>query len=79
MGYWMSKPKTPLVPGSRDALTRFKIECAKEIGALDYIKENNDHDKGDLPSRINGQQGGPIGGQMVKKMIEAYEKQIMKS
>lgn len=75
----MSKPKRPIVPEARDALTRFKIECAKEIGHLDFIKENNDHYKGDLPSKVNGQQGGPIGGQMVKRMIQAYENQITNS
>lgn len=73
----MSKPKTPLVPEAREALTRFKIECAKEIGHLDFIKENNDHYKGDLPAKVNGQQGGPIGGQMVKKMIQAYQNQMI--
>ena len=69
----MSRPKTPLVPESRDALTRFKLECAKEIGALQYCKENNDHYKGDVTCRENGKQGGPIGGQMVKKMIAQVE------
>jgi hypothetical protein len=72
----MSRPKTPLVPGSRDALTKFKMECAEEVGQLQYVKENNDHYKGDLPSKVNGQQGGPIGGQMVKRMIEMAEKQM---
>lgn len=66
----MSKPKRPLVPEAREALTKFKLECAKEIGALQYCKENNDHYKGDLPSKVNGQQGGPIGGQMVKRIFE---------
>ncbi|MDI9482641.1 MAG: alpha/beta-type small acid-soluble spore protein [Bacillota bacterium] len=72
----MSRPKTPLVPSKREQLTKFKIECAKEIGALQYIKENNDHYKGDLTSYENGKQGGPIGGQMVKRMIEMAEKQL---
>jgi hypothetical protein len=72
----MSRPKTPLVPSAREALTRFKLECAQEIGHLQYAKENNDHYKGDLPSRVNGQQGGPIGGQMVKRMIEMMENQM---
>lgn len=73
----MSNPKTPLVPESRAALTKFKMECAQEIGMLQYVKENNDHYKGDLPSRVNGQQGGPIGGQMVKKMIAMAQRQMM--
>ena len=72
----MSRPKTPLVPDAREALTRFKMECAKEIGQEQYVKENNDHYKGDLPSKVNGQQGGPIGGQMTKKMIQLAESQM---
>jgi small acid-soluble spore protein D (minor alpha/beta-type SASP) len=66
----MSKPKTPIVPSSREALTEFKFECAREIGRLQYCKEYNDHYKGHLTSRQNGQEGGPIGGQMVKRMIQ---------
>jgi hypothetical protein len=72
----MSRPKTPIVPEARDALTKFKMECAQEIGYLQYVKENNDHDKGDLPSKVNGQQGGPIGGQMVKRMIQKFEQDL---
>jgi small acid-soluble spore protein D (minor alpha/beta-type SASP) len=55
--------------------TKFKMECAQEVGRLQYVKENNDEYKGDLPSRVNGEQGGPIGGQMVKKMIETAKRQ----
>jgi len=72
----MSRPKTPIVPESRDALTRFKLECAEEIGRLQYCKENNDHYKGDLTCKQNGSEGGPIGGQMVKKMIQRAEQQL---
>jgi len=72
----MSGRKTPLVPESREALNKFKLECAKEIGRLQFCKENNDHYKGDLTSKQNGQEGGPIGGQMVKRMIEKAEKQL---
>jgi Small, acid-soluble spore proteins, alpha/beta type. len=49
--------------------TQFKMECAQDIGHLQYVKENNDHYKGDVASKINGQEGGPIGGEMVKRMI----------
>ena len=70
----MSRPKTPIVPSSRDALTKFKLECAAEIGRLQFCKENNDHYKGDLTSAQNGHEGGPIGGQMVKRMIEKAER-----
>ena len=72
----MSRPKTPLVPEKREALNRFKMECAKEIGHEQFVKENNDHYKGDLTAAQNGHEGGPIGGQMVKKMIESYENSI---
>jgi hypothetical protein len=55
--------------------TKFKIECASELGIAQYCKENNDEYKGDLPARVNGHQGGPIGGEMVKRMIAMAEKQ----
>ena len=55
--------------------TKFKIECARELGLTQYCKENNDEYKGDLPSRVNGQQGGPIGGEMVKRMIAMAKQQ----
>lgn len=75
-GEYMSRPKTPLVPDSREALNRFKIESAEEIGHLQFVKENNDHYKGDVTAAQNGHEGGPIGGQMVKKMIAMAENQI---
>lgn len=72
----MSRPKTPLVPNSREALTKFKMECAQEIGRTQFTKENNDHYKGDITAKQNGSEGGPIGGQMVKKMIAMAEQQL---
>lgn len=72
----MSRPKTPLVPEKREALNRFKMECAKEIGHEQFVKENNDHYKGDLTAAQNGHEGGPIGGQMVKKMIAQAEREM---
>ncbi len=60
-----------------EKLKKLKMETAQEIGMLQYVKENNDHYKGDVPSKINGAQGGPIGGFMVKKMIQAQENQMM--
>ncbi|MDP2891721.1 MAG: alpha/beta-type small acid-soluble spore protein [Bacillota bacterium] len=59
-----------------DAWRDFKMECAKEIGHLQFVKENNREYKGDLPSRVNGEQGGPIGGLMVKKMVEMAKNQM---
>ena len=48
-----------LVPQAREALDRFKMEAANEVG----VNLKNGYN-GDLTSR----QAGSIGGQMVKKM-----------
>lgn len=61
--------------GPEHPWTKFKMECAQDVGRLQYVKENNDHYKGDLPSRVNGEQGGPIGGEMVKRMIAMAKQQ----
>ena len=53
-----------VVPQARDALDRFKMEAASEVGV--NLKQGYN---GDLTSK----QAGYIGGQMVKKMIESYE------
>ncbi len=60
-----------LEPGSYDAMTKFKLEVASELGISQYCKENNDHYKGDLSAKENGLQGGPIGGEMVRRMIRS--------
>ena len=52
------------IPEARDAMNRFKMESASEVGV--NLKQGYN---GDLTSR----QAGSVGGQMVKKMIEAYE------
>ncbi len=56
-----------VVPEARQAMDRFKMEAANEVGVT--LKEGYN---GDLTSR----QAGSIGGQMVKKMIESYENSI---
>ncbi len=53
-----------VVPQAREAMDRFKMEAATEVGV--NLKQGYN---GDLTSR----QAGSVGGQMVKKMIEAYE------
>ena len=55
----MAKSKV-VVPEAREALDRFKMEAANEVG-VDLKQGYN----GDLTSR----QAGSVGGQMVKKMI----------
>lgn len=62
----------PLVPQAKDALDKMKTEYANEIG----IKLDNAY-KGNLPSKLNGNIGGPIGGLMTKKMVEAYERKLI--
>ena len=59
----MASNKT-LVPEAKEALERFKMEAASEVGV--NLKQGYN---GDLTSR----QAGSVGGQMVKKMIESYE------
>lgn len=56
-----------VVPEAKDALNRFKMEAANEVGV--NLKQGYN---GDLTAR----QAGSIGGQMVKKMIESYENSI---
>lgn len=56
-----------VVPGAKEALNRFKMEAASEVGVP--LKQGYN---GDLTSR----QAGSIGGQMVKKMIMAYEQNL---
>lgn len=72
----MSRKSRLLVPEAYDALNKFKLEVAEEIGRLNFCKEYNDHYKGDLTARQNGSEGGPIGGEMVKRMIAQYQNQI---
>ena len=52
------------IPEARAAMDKFKMEAASQVGV--DLKEGYN---GDLTSR----QAGSVGGQMVKKMIEAYE------
>ena len=53
------------IPEARAAMDKFKMEAANEVGV--NLKEGYN---GHLTSR----EAGSVGGQMVKKMIESYEK-----
>lgn len=55
------------VPEAKSALNRFKFEVANELGV-----PLTDGYNGNLTSKQNGS----VGGYMVKKMIEAQEKQM---
>ena len=63
----MSSNKKTVVPSARDAMNQFKMEAASEVGV--NLKQGYN---GDLTSK----QAGSVGGQMVKKMIESYEKNL---
>ncbi len=62
----MSKNKLT-VPEAKQAMDKFKMEAANEVG-VDLKQGYN----GDLTSK----QAGSIGGQMVKKMVEDYENRV---
>ena len=53
-----------IVPEAKEAMNKFKMEAANEVGV--NLKQGYN---GDLTSR----EAGSVGGQMVKKMIQAYE------
>ena len=54
-------------PQAREAMDRFKMEAASEVGVT-----LNQGYNGHLTSR----EAGSIGGQMVKKMVESYEQSV---
>ena len=55
------------IPEAREAMDKFKMEAASEVGV--NLKQGYN---GHLTSR----EAGSVGGQMVKKMIEAYERSM---
>lgn len=60
----MSSKNKVMVPQAKEAMERFKMEAAGEVGV--NLKQGYN---GDLTSK----QAGSVGGQMVKKMIENAE------
>ena len=57
----------PVVPEAKEALNKFKMEAANEVGV--NLKDGyNGH--------LTSKEAGSVGGQMVKKMIESYEKSL---
>ena len=53
-----------VVPEAQEAMNKFKMEAANEVGV--QLKEGYN-------GRLTSREAGSVGGQMVKKMIEAYE------
>ena len=62
----MSRSKI-MVPEAKQAMENFKMEAAKEVGV--NLKQGYNGD-------ISARQAGSVGGQMVKKMIQAYENSV---
>ena len=60
----MSSSNKTLVPEAKDAMNKFKMEAANEVGV--NLKQGYN---GDLSTR----QAGSVGGQMVKNMIRNAE------
>lgn len=56
--------KKNLVPEAKEAMNKFKMEAAQDVGV--NLKQGYN---GDLTSK----EAGSVGGQMVKKMIQSYE------
>ena len=63
----MAKSNSYEVPGAKEAMNKFKMEVANEVGV--NLKQGYN---GDLTSK----QAGTIGGNMVKKMIHQAESQM---
>ena len=55
------------IPEAREAMDKFKMEAANEVG-VNLKQGYNGH--------LTSHEAGSVGGQMVKKMIEAYERSM---
>jgi small acid-soluble spore protein alpha/beta type len=62
-----SRGNRVVVPEAKEGLNRFKMETARELG-VNLTEGYN----GNLTSRENGS----VGGYMVKKMVEQYERNL---
>lgn len=56
--------KSGMVPEARDAMNKFKMEAASEVG-VNLKQGYNGH--------LTSKEAGSVGGQMVKKMIKSVE------
>ena len=63
----MNSSNKTMVPEAQDAMNRFKMAAAHEVGV--NLKQGSN---GDLASR----QAGSVGGQMLKQMIKSYEESM---
>lgn len=63
----MSSKNRAAIPEAKNALNKFKMEAANEVG-VDLKEGYNGH--------LTAKEAGAIGGQMVKKMIQECEKNM---
>lgn len=68
--------RRPLVPSASAGLDKFKMEVAKDMALENYY--NNNEYKGDFTTQTVGKMAtaGNVGGEMVKRMIAAVEKEM---
>ncbi|MBL0388394.1 alpha/beta-type small acid-soluble spore protein [Tumebacillus sp. ITR2] len=78
------KRRRLLVPGARDALELLKAEVMNTTPEQAKFKSASEQniplttgDNGNLTAREAGKVGGPIGGQMVKKLIALAQMQMI--
>lgn len=69
----MSKRSEPLIPQSQNALNLLKQEVSNELG-VEVPHSSPDKLWGYVPAA----RCGDVGGTMVKKMIESFEKNLIK-
>ena len=55
------------IPQAREAMDKFKMQAANEVG-VNLTNGYNGH--------LTSREAGSVGGQMVKKMVEAYEQNL---
>ena len=65
----MTNSNSKVVPAAKDALNKFKYEVASEVGV--NLKDGYNGD-------ISARDAGRIGGQMVKKLIQQAENNMVK-
>ena len=63
----MKSNNNAVIPEAREALDKFKMEAASEVG-VDLKQGYNGH--------LTSREAGSVGGQMVKKIIEEYERNM---
>jgi small acid-soluble spore protein D (minor alpha/beta-type SASP) len=68
-----------LVPESRAAMDALKKDVLRDNALQQASQSPEAKDGGELTSRQAGKIGGPIGGSMVKRLVEIAEEQLAQS